>query len=180
MDDFLVQGRVKSRFVRDAVHRFSKSAVGITTFSIRASIRTLGSEMTPGVCTCTTFWTNLIQQTLIPWGAESHRLRMFCLIAVIVSHRPPSFGRSMLFKRKKNTSYQNLVYPSRWQLNLQGQLPPTKICQADTPSKPGVKGWGIHIHLPKDQWIQTCKSLNHAPHHHRIFSWHLEQLLQCL
>lgn len=46
---------------------------------------TLGSEIRPGVWTCTTRWMNLTQQIFTGQGNESIRRRMSCLIAFIVS-----------------------------------------------------------------------------------------------
>ena len=51
---------------------------------------TRGSEMMPGVWTCTTRWTNLIQHTRTPIGAVSHLLRMLDLIAAMSAHFPDS------------------------------------------------------------------------------------------
>lgn len=57
--------------------------------------RTLGSNM-PGVCTCTTFCTNLMQHILTPAGAVSHLLRMFILMAAIKFQVGISLGLAIL------------------------------------------------------------------------------------
>ena len=68
--------------------------------------RTRGSAITPGVWTCTTRWTNLMQHTRIPVAAVSHLLRMFDFIAAIFSHVAESWGLLMLAEKQ----YKILVF----------------------------------------------------------------------
>ena len=54
--------------------------------------------MVPGVWTCTTRCTNLMQHTRTPITAVSHLLRMLDLIVAILSHVCESAGLFMLEK----------------------------------------------------------------------------------
>lgn len=47
---------------------------------------TLGSDITPGVCTCTTFWTNLMHMMRKGAGKLSILEMMFNLTAVMSCH----------------------------------------------------------------------------------------------
>lgn len=53
-------------------------------------LHTRGSAITPGVCTCTTFCMNFIQQTRTPVLVVSIRLRIFDFMLVIAFHAQAS------------------------------------------------------------------------------------------
>lgn len=76
--------------LRSAIQFFRRDAPGQ---------RTLGSAITPGVCTCTTLWTNLMQQTRIPPDAVSHLRKMFDFTAAMRSQVAESCGLAILVRR---------------------------------------------------------------------------------
>lgn len=59
-------------------------------------LHTLGSDITPGVWTCTILCRSLMQHTLTPMGAVSMRFRIFDLIATMFCHVAASSGRDIL------------------------------------------------------------------------------------
>jgi hypothetical protein len=61
-------------------------------------LRTLGSEITPGVWTCTILCRSLMQHILTPIGAVSMRFSMLDLMATMFCHAAAadSSGRDML------------------------------------------------------------------------------------
>src|SRR5438270_14020980 len=61
--------------------------------------RTLGSEMTPGVCTCTILCRSLMQHTRTPIGAVSMRFSILDLMATMFCHVAASSGRDILGQR---------------------------------------------------------------------------------
>ena len=77
--------------------RSSQAAMGGQLFNMRGLISlTLGSAITPGVSTNTTFWTNFMQHILKPIGAVSIRFRMLDLMDDIVCQLSKSFSLVIL------------------------------------------------------------------------------------
>jgi hypothetical protein len=88
---FLGRGRLRSHFVQVAAYMsapFASSWAGCS--------RTLGSEITPGVCTCTILCRSLMQHTRTPIGAVSMRFSILDLMATMFCHVAASSGRDIL------------------------------------------------------------------------------------
>ena len=85
-----------------------RCSIALTEGSLQGAAemsRTLGSAMTPGVCTWTTLCTNLMQHTRTPVAAVSHLFNIFDLIEAIWFQTGTSCGFAILREKARKTAF---------------------------------------------------------------------------
>lgn len=144
-------------------------------------MRTLGSEIMPGVCTCTTRWMNLMQHIRTPALAVSVLLNMFDLIAAICCHVAASSRLEILSARgiiRKRPILIDTVHWSRRGTVLDG-LSHAWHSQAGY-LLPYEDVSGSYSHISKHQWIDAGGRLHHILDNICLFPGYLQILLESL
>ena len=130
-------------------------------------LRTRGSAIMPGVCVCTTRWTNLTQLNRTPAGPLSIRRRMLDLIAAIFCHKAPSFGLEILSYNMRNCPYKAASL----------RPPLAKMVAEPHRLSEGVRD---DSHMSEDEGVYTGGGLYRALNNCCILIWLVQVSLQCV